>query len=78
VTVAAAPAVDAVQIADRDVDPEVAILAARLDEEDALARVDAQAIRQQAAGGAGAADDVVEARLAHVRSVAGLGRSGGR
>ncbi len=50
---------DAVQIADRDVDPEVVVLASRLDQEDVLRRVGAQAVGEQAAGGAGAANDVV-------------------
>jgi hypothetical protein len=51
---------DAVQVAHRDVDPVVVVLAARLDQQHALGRVGAQAVGQQAAGRAGADDDVVK------------------
>src|SRR5262249_52844528 len=47
-------------VAERDVDPDVAILPARLDEKDAMAPRRGQAVRQHAAGAAGANDDVVE------------------
>src|SRR6478672_2493437 len=50
---------DAVQVADRDVDPEVVVVAAGLDQQDVLVPVGAQPIGEQAPGGAGAADDVV-------------------
>ena len=54
---------DAVQVADRDVDPVVVVVAAGLDQQHAARAIGGQAIGEQAAGGAGADDDVVESRV---------------
>mmetsp|Transcript_6308 Transcript_6308/g.25549 ORF Transcript_6308/g.25549 Transcript_6308/m.25549 type:complete len:320 (+) Transcript_6308:1316-2275(+) len=59
---------DAVEVADRDVDPVVVILAAGLDQQHALVAVGAEPVRQQAAGGAGTHDDVVETFFGHARA----------
>ena len=68
---------DAIEVADRDVDPEVVVAAAGLDHEDVLATIGAEPVGEQAAGGAGAADDVVVANVAHGqrRPVASTGKS---
>ena len=67
--------VDAVEIADRDVDPCVIVHAAGLDHEHREARVGGQAVRENAPGGARADDDVVEgAGRRHVSGCAGLVR----
>src|SRR5207253_864044 len=50
---------DAIEVADRDVDPVIVVLAAGFDEQHALAWVSTQAVGQKTAGGAGTADDVV-------------------
>ena len=50
---------DAVQVADRDVDPDPVVLAARLEQQDRHVRVRGQPVREHAAGGACADDDVV-------------------
>ena len=47
-------------VAERDVDPEVAIVAAGLQQQHAMAARGGQAVGQHAAGGTGADDDVVE------------------
>jgi hypothetical protein len=54
-----------VEVADRDVDPVVVVLAAGLDEEHAFVPVGAETVREQAAGSAGADDDGVEAFFGH-------------
>jgi hypothetical protein len=51
---------DAIQVAHGNVDPVVAVAAAGFDQQHALGGVGTQAVGQQAAGGAGADDDVVE------------------
>ena len=57
---------DAVQIADRDVDPGVVVAAAGFEQQHARVRVGRQPVGEQAAGGAGADDDVVPGgRVAH-------------
>src|SRR5712691_9825859 len=47
-------------VAERDVDPDVAVVPARLQEENAMAAGGGQAIGENAAGGAGADDDIIE------------------
>jgi hypothetical protein len=56
---------DAIQVAHRNVDPVVVVLAAGLDQQHPLGRVRAEPVGQQAAGRAGANDDVVEGGVAH-------------
>ena len=51
---------DAVKVADRDMDPDPVVLAARFEEQHRRIRVGRQPVRQHAAGGAGSGDDVVE------------------
>jgi hypothetical protein len=53
---------DAVQIAHRDVDPHVGVVAAGFDQQHLLVRIRAQAVGEQASGGASTNHDVVEAR----------------
>ena len=50
---------DAVEVTHRHVDPQVIVVAAGLDQQHALPRIGTQPIGEQAAGGAGADDDVV-------------------
>ena len=52
---------DAVEIADRDVDPGIVVLAAGLEQQDRYRGIGGQPVGEHAAGGAGADDDVVEA-----------------
>ena len=47
-------------VAERDVDPEMAVVPAGLEQQHAMAARGGQAVGQHAAGGAGADDDVVE------------------
>ena len=56
---------DAIQVAHRNVDPVVVVLAAGLDQQHALGCVCAESVGQQAAGRAGADDDVVKSGFAH-------------
>jgi hypothetical protein len=51
---------DRIQVADRNVDPEPVILAARLEQKDGDFRIGGQPVGEQAACAAGADDDVVE------------------
>ncbi|MDT4840303.1 hypothetical protein FQZ97_741200 [compost metagenome] len=56
---------DAIQVTHRDVDPVVVVLAPGFDQQHAARRVGAQAVGQQAAGRAGADDDVIKSGLGH-------------
>ena len=56
---------DAVEVAHWNVDPVVVIAATGLDQQHALAGVGAEPVGQQAAGGTGADDDVVEMGVVH-------------
>ena len=56
---------DAVQVAHGDVDPVVVVLAARLDQQHAVAAVGAQAVGEQGTGRAPADDDGVKRGVAH-------------
>ena len=59
---------DAVQVAHRNVDPVVVVLATGFDQQHALGGIGTEPVGQQAAGGAGADDDVVEGQgFTHVR-----------
>ena len=51
---------DREQIADRDVEPDPVVAPAGFEQQHAFARIGGEAVRQQAAGRAGADDDVVE------------------
>ena len=68
---------DAVQVAHGDVHPVVVVLAAGLDQQHAPALVGRQAVGQQAAGGAGTDDDVVEREVAQT-CLQQAGERGGR
>lgn len=63
---------NAIQVADRNVNPVVVVLAARLDQQHAFGGVGAQAVGQQATRRARADDDVVEV-LSRVLHGMGLG-----
>ena len=52
--------VEQLAVAERNVNPEMAVVPARLEQQHAMAARGGQAIGQHAAGGAGADDDVVE------------------
>ena len=60
---------NAIQIAHGNMHPVVIVLATGFDQQHAFGRVGTQAIGQQATGGTRADDDVVELRVAHVRSM---------
>lgn len=51
--------VDAVQIADRDVDPEIIVASARSDQQHLFGGIRTEAVGEDATGRAGADDDVV-------------------
>ena len=56
---------DAIQVADRNIDPDPVILAAGLDQADAHRRIRRQAVGQQAASAAAADDHIVEFMSIH-------------
>src|SRR4030095_12317495 len=62
---------DAVEVTDRDVDPVVVVTPPRFQQQHPLRRVGGEPICQQAAGGAGPNDDVVEVSVAHLPSLLG-------
>ena len=63
---------DAVQVAYRDVNPVVIVLAAGLDQKHAFGGVAAQPVGQKAAGSAGTNDDVVEGGVVHFPAQTGF------
>ena len=69
---------DAMQVAHRNMDPVVVVTPAGLDHQHALAGIGAQAVGQQATGGAAADDDVVEVEVAHGVSILSKVKSGAR
>ena len=69
---------DAMQVAHRNVDPVVVVAPAGLDHQHPLAGVGAQAVGEQATGGAAADDDVVEGGVAHGVSILSKVKSSAR
>src|SRR5580704_8618239 len=61
--------VDAIQIADGDMNPHVVVATARFDQKNIPGLVSTQTIREQAAGGTGANNNKVKCRTFHLHPI---------